>query len=233
MADGFVETLENEKQHKSKEMIEMSTFKSNIKTKREPEELLDNVCNGTGIIKIVCVGDYSGGWGKSVYIEDYISSEETIRENPSNKPTIGVDFALKILRDKSGKKIQIQIWNVAEQERFNMLRVYCKNACGVIVFWGARSSSMDNLLKWKHHISQYVEQDVPFVLVVDNVFKTPAKWIGEGLVMNSQKEINNFCQEHGFFAWFEMMERAGGEKSVFGQAMRSLINEIISKNYKL
>ena len=109
-----------------------------------------------------------------------------------------------------------------------MVRVYCKNTHGVIVFWGTRSSSTDNALKWKHHISPFVGQDVPFVLVVDNVLQTPAKWIGEGLVMNSLEEMNSFCLEHGFFAWFEMMERAGGEKSVFGQAMRSLINEIIS-----
>jgi hypothetical protein len=50
--------------------------------------------------------------------------------------------------------------------------------------------------------------------------------------MKSQEETDSFCLEHGFIAWFEIQERAAGEKSVFGQAMRSLINEIISRRNK-
>jgi GTPase SAR1 family protein len=220
------------------EMIEMNTFKSNINTKRtrsnEPEVAIDNSCDGKAIFKILCVGDYSGRWSKGVYIQDYNSSDETIRENPSNGSVIGVDFTLKILYDKSGKRIRLQIWNIGEQERFgNMTRLYYRNAHGVIVFWGAMSQSMDSALKWKHNVSQALEPDVPFVLVVDNVFRTPKKWIGQDLVMNSLEEMDSFCLEHGFFAWFEMLERAAGGKSVFAQAMSTLVNKIISKNKTL
>ena len=231
MSDRYVETLY---EHKREEIIEMKTFKSNMKTERKPEVCADNFYDRTGIIKIICVGDYSGGWRKRVYIEDYISPDKTISENPYYSPIIVNDFPSKILHDISGKGIRIQIWNIGEKEKFSqMFKVWCKNSCGVIVFWGARSSSIDNALNWKHHISPLVGQDVPFVLVVDNVSKTPAKWIGEGLVMNSEKDMNSFCLEHGLFAWFEVQERAGGEKSVFGQAMKSLINEIISRKKKL
>ena len=232
MDDGRVIAANNalEEQQKPEEMIEMITFRSNIKTERESEVIIDNSYDRkTTLIKILCVGDYSGGWSKGVYIQDYIkSSKETISENPHNKPVIGVDFALKIFYDKSGKEIRIQIWNIAEQERYsNMTRLYCKNSHGVIVFWGAKSKSMDSALKWKHNISQGLEGDAPFVLVIDNVFRTPAMWIGKDLVMNSTEEMDSFCVQHGFLAWFEMQERAGGEKSVFGQAMSTLINEII------
>ena len=44
--------------------------------------------------------------------------------------------------------------------------------------------------------------------------------------MNSAEEMDNFCSEHGFVTWFEMLERGAGEKSVFGQVVAILVNEI-------
>ena len=219
-----------EVQHKIEDTntMEMVTFKANVNVQTTG---LDTAEVGKRILKILCVGDYSGAWTKSVYIQDYNTTDGTINENPCNKAIIGVDFFLKTLYEQSGKKIQIQIWVLAEQERYtDMSNLYLKNSDGAVVFWGAMNNSTDSALRWKRYISKGLKQDIPFVLVVDNVFRTPAKWIGEGLVMNSSEEMDNFCWDNGFLAWFEMLERAAGEESVVGQAITALVNEIISRN---
>jgi hypothetical protein len=225
MAEGCVVTgNKNTKiQGKSEELIEMDTFKSNIKAECGKS-------NKKTMFKIVCVSDYYGCWSKRVYIQDYIDG--TIRKNPNNDLIIGADIALKSLYDKSGEQIRIQVWNINEIATSypDMFDIYYRHSDGVIVFCAATSESMDSALKWKHHISQALGQDIPpFVLIVDNVCRTTA-WMGQGLVMNSSEEMDSFCREHGFFAWFEMLQRVGGEKSVFGQAVSTLINKIISRN---
>ena len=139
------------------------------------------------------------------------------------------------LYDVSANKISICLWNIPEIDRSPkysfMKNLHRKlNFDGAIVLWGAMDDSMGSALKWKQHISQAVKQDIPFVLLVDNVFQTPATCMGEGLVANSMEEMNIFCLEHGFFAWFEMLEPVGGKKSIFGRAISTLINEIIYRN---
>jgi hypothetical protein len=236
MAEACVVTSNNHTniQGKPEDIIEMNTCTSYFKAERsrsiDPELAIDNTYAGKKFLKILCVGDYSGGWSKGVYIEDYRSSDGTISENPNNFPVIGGSFSTKCLYDKSGKEIRLKMWNVPENERFFPTnRVLYRNSDAGIVFWGAKSDTMECALKFKREITQ-IEPDIPFVFVVDNVFQTPARWMGEGMVMNSPEEMDSFCLEHGFFAWYELLERAGGEKSVFGQAMRTLINEIIFRN---
>ena len=235
MGEAFVDTANgiSDDQGKREDMIKMITFKSNRMTElstrsKKPE-------NGIGspgkssieILKIVCVGVWSGGWSKGVYINDYIAG--TISENPDNNPVIGVDFFLKVFHDNSNGEVRLQIWNIAEQERFwNMTKIYYKTSKGGIVLWGAGSRSMESAIRWKEDISR-TEPDIPIVLLVDNVFKTPKKWIGEELVMNSADEMDNFYSEHGFVTWFVMLECAAGENSVFGQAMATLVNEIVCR----
>ena len=223
-----------EVQGKAEEMIEMNTFTLNINEERarsnEAEVVINNSCDGKTVFTISCVGPYCGSWSKGVFIEDYLSSDETIRENPFNGAVIGASYSNKCLYDREGKEIEIEIWNVAEQERyFPLYGIYGRISEGAILFWGPKTDTMECALKYKNEITQ-IKPNIPVVLVVDNVFQKPSEWIGQGLMMNSREEMDNFCLEHGFFAWFEMLERAGGEKSVFGQAMATLINEIISRN---
>jgi hypothetical protein len=218
----------------TEEMVDINAFISNVQAECtrpiDPEVGKGSSFARKKCFKILCVGGYSGGWSKGVYIEDYRSMDETISDDPNNFPIIGADFSTKSLYTKSGDEIRLVIWNLAEHERFfSMNKVHYRNSDGAIVFWGAKSRTMECALKFKHEITK-IQPDIPFVLLVDNVFQTPVKWIGEGLVMNSHERMDRFCLEHGFATWFEMRERVGGEKSVFGEAMSTLINEIISRN---
>lgn len=232
MADTYVlkSNADTDIRAKLDESLEVNTFTPFVKAVDQEAAVGDDCHAPKKVFKILCVGDYSGGWSKGVHIEDYRSSSETIKENPDNFPVIGGSFSTKSLYDSSGKEIRLVIWNVPEQERFFPTnRILYKGSDGAIVFWGAKSHSMKRALKFKREISE-IEPNIPFVFVVDNVFQTPAKWIGQGLTMNSLEEMDSFCHEHGFYTWFEMLERVGGEKSVLGQAMWSLINEITSRN---
>ena len=228
-ATGTTKSQQSENPNERDE-LEMTTFKSSYKigsTKSMKPEAISSSYNKL-LLKIFCVGDYSGSWNKQVYIKDYV--DESLSKSNDYAPIIGVDFALKKLHDTSGNEIKLLIWIMNEVERFNrrnMFNIFYKNANGAIVFWGANSSSMDSAVKWKQHVS-LTQPNIPFVLVVDNAYRTPVKWIGQGLVMNSTDEMNNFCMEHGFFAWFEMFTRGAGVDSVFGQAMTTLVNEIRS-----
>ena len=212
--------------------VELIALKSNVTTETNNTEVAINIDSsyaGKRSFKIICAGNFSLSWSKGVYIDDYISSDGKISGNPNNLPVIGAAYSVKRLnRINAGGEICLEIWNLAEQERLFSIygKYYCRNADGAIVFWGAKSNSMDRALKYKDEIRKSAP-DIPMVLLVDNVFQPPAKWVGEGLVMNSIEEMDDFCTEKGFFTWFEMLERATGEKSVLGQAMATLVNEIV------
>ncbi len=87
---------------------------------------------GSHLLKIIVVGD--PGVGKSSFIRRYVHNEFDI----NSKPTLGIDFALKILEFErsDGKKLEvnIQLWDIAGQERYgNMTRIYYQGARGAIV----------------------------------------------------------------------------------------------------
>ena len=155
-----------------------------------------------------------------MYINDYIA--RTISENPDNNTVIVVDFFLKGFHNNSNVEVRLLIWNITENEKFwNISRMYCRNSKGGIVFWSVKNRSMESA-----RFSNRTVPDIPIILLVDTVFKTPEKWIGEGLGMNSSEEMGTFCSEHEFVAWFDMLERGAGEMCVFGQAVATLVNKI-------
>ena len=224
--------VQEKPEEKNNRMVEMRTSNVEAESNRSSERriLIDNSCDGKTRLKILCAGPYSGAWSKGVYIADYISSNGTINGDSNNGTVIGASYSEKQLYDKLGKRILIQIWNLAEQERsFLVYTIVSRSADGGIVLWGPAMDTIECVLDYKKQITQK-KPDLPVILIVDNVFETPKVWMGHGLPINSPKEMDNFCLANGFFAWFEMQKRACGENSVFGCAMATLINEIISRN---
>ena len=222
--------------------IEMQTFKTNAKPDKrmsshdkrpKPEVKHGGQLGESKLVKLVCCGDYSFNWSKRVYINDYIGTTPPIEED--NCICIGVNFYMKYLHRRCKLRntddlINLQIWEIAEQERYSsMCRVYFKNAAAAMVLWGARSESFESALKWKEAIIEATTNDVPVVLIVDNVTRSgpPVSWLGSGMLMDSREAMDEFCVEHGFIAWFEMRSRdwESGEKSVFGQAVSRLLDE--------
>ena len=67
--------------------------------------------------KVLVIGDY--GVGKTSLIRRYTEGYFS----PNYKLTIGVDFALKTVEGEDGKKVALQLWDIAGHERFGHMTV--------------------------------------------------------------------------------------------------------------
>ena len=208
------------------EEVEMKTFKTNVPPTSECDK--DQVL----IIKILCLGDYTGGVGrKGVLIKDYLQVTPTVPTHLG--PLIGCDFHLKTVKWKKGEDhdpitITLQFWETGEQERLSrMTNVYYRNSHGALVFWGpGNSSSLDGAPKWLNDVNR-VCSSISFVLVTVNLSKKPL--YGPGEKFESEMAFDQFWKDHGFVGHFEIKARdwKSGEKSVFGQAVKCLIEKIL------
>jgi small GTP-binding protein len=79
--------------------------------------------------------------------------------------TIGVDFKVKeIVSD--GKRIKLQIWDSAGQERFrNITSSYYRNCSGIIIVYDVtRKDSFDKVTDWITEVRKFVPS-VPLIVV--------------------------------------------------------------------
>ena len=126
------------------------------------------------LFKVIIIGD--PGVGKTSFIRRYVSNNF----RADYKATIGVDFALKIVRWTETQTIKLQLWDIAGQERFTwMTRVYYKEGNTVfniktlttklnnqwytssaqgclIMFDLTNRNSFDNAVKWKKDVDSKV-----------------------------------------------------------------------------
>jgi GTPase SAR1 family protein len=215
--------------------VEMKTFKTNAPPEGETGE---NAC----LVKIVCVGDCTDGVRtKGVFLDDYRQVQP--RVNSFRRPVVGVDFHLKTIlwqRSETEEPVltRLQFWEIGKQERFsNMTRLYYRFSHGALVFWGTRNpSSLDAATKWRQEVRNHLPS-IPCVLITDNVAKPgqePLQWIGPGKIFESEVALDQFCKDHGFVDHFEIKSRdwESGEKSVFGQAVNCLLDEILQTEQK-
>lgn len=223
---------------KLQEEIEVINSKEDVVSDEETNESVECACSSQEpkeiSLKIVCVGGYTGGVGtKGVFIDDYLHVWPPVMTYRA--PLIGVKFYVKVLRWQKSIQhkplsIKLQIWEIAEQERFSkMVNVYFKDSHGALVFWGARRrTSLDEAQRWREKVMDTCPS-IPCVLVTDNIAKEPMQWIGPGKIFESNLALEQFCKNHGFVDHFEIKSRdwETGEKSVFGQAVNCLLDEIL------
>lgn len=95
------------------------------------------------MFKMCIFGD--GGVGKTCLVNRYLTG--IFKSNSTM--TIGVDFLLKTLEIED-KKVALQIWDFAGEDRFRfLLPSYVKGAsCGIFMFDITRNTSLNNLPNW-------------------------------------------------------------------------------------
>ncbi|KAJ9452300.1 Ras-related protein Rab-32A [Diplonema papillatum] len=149
------------------------------------------------LYKVLVVGE--GGAGKTSIIRRYVHNIFQM----TTKPTIGVDFALKMLHWQGKKQITLQVWDIAGQERYGqMTRVYYQAAVGaLVVFDIKKQDSFAAVAKWKLDIDNKVYMPdgscIPCVLLANKCDLAPLS------DFKTKEEMDAFCQEHNFVAWFE------------------------------
>lgn len=151
------------------------------------------------LYKVLLVGDI--GSGKTSIIKNYVHGVFS----PNYKSTIGVDFALKVLKGEE-QILRLQLWDIAGQERYGqMTRVYYKDAVGAfVVFDVTRQTTFDMAKKWKADVDSKLTIPV-FLLAnkVDLITEQADDWHQRRL------EMDKFCNEQGFADWFETSAKSG------------------------
>ena len=113
------------------------------------------------LYKIVLIGD--SGVGKSSLVSRYVKGTF-----PKNKgATIGVEFASKNLKLKTGTNVKAQIWDTAGQERYRAVTsTYYRGAIGAMVIYDiTKYQTFESVFRWKEELKQYAENGIMVMLV--------------------------------------------------------------------
>lgn len=112
------------------------------------------------LYKILLLG--SSAVGKSSLLLRF--ADDTFKENQIS--TIGVDWKIKTV-DMNGKRIKLQLWDSAGQERFRTIASsYYRGAHGVaIVFDLTDAKSFESLESWLEEIGEHASGSVRRILI--------------------------------------------------------------------
>ena len=174
----------------------------------------------TRIMKIIVVGDM--GTGKTSMIRKYVEGNFS----EFYRITIGVDFASKIL-EVDGKKIDVQLWDIAGQERFgSMTGVYYRESVGaVVVFDITRPSTYDMTKVWKEDIEAKVQTSlgttVPTLLIGNKIDLKTDSW------ENRVVEIREEAKEKKYLDFFETSAKDGTN---LDEAIMRLVKYVLDNN---
>uniref|UniRef100_A0A1B6G232 Ras-related protein Rab n=1 Tax=Cuerna arida TaxID=1464854 RepID=A0A1B6G232_9HEMI len=171
------------------------------------------------LFKVIVIGDPTVG--KTSFVQRYV--QNTYRKD--YKGTVGVDFALKILKLGEGQTVKLQLWDIAGQERFTwMTRVYYKDAHGcVIMFDLTNKNSFVNTLKWKRDVdSKCTLPDgslIPCMLLANKCDLQAQRQV-------DQMEIETFYKQHNFIGWTETSPKEG---LMVNDSMRFLVDVMMKQ----
>jgi len=125
------------------------------------------------LCKIILVGD--ANVGKTHILNRYIKG--TLPKH--NVPTIGVEFATRVVELPSGVKVKAQIWDTAGQERYRAITsAHYRKALGALVVYDiTKEKTFESVTRWVEELKYHAEPDIVIVLVgnkVDLVEKNPS-----------------------------------------------------------
>lgn len=160
--------------------------------------------------------------GKSALVRRY--SHGTFSQ--SYKSTVGVDFALKVLKWKDGISIRLQLWDIAGQERFGqMTRVYYKDAVGALLLYDVtQPATFQSVKRWKNDVDNKVLLDdgrpIPCVLIGNKV-----DLLNSGRLPSKDEQfLSEYTAENQFLSWFTTSAKTGHG---IEEAMEHLVTKII------
>ncbi|XP_069141824.1 ras-related protein Rab-7L1-like [Argopecten irradians] len=174
------------------------------------------------LFKVIIIGDPTVG--KTSFVQRYVN--DSYRRD--YKMTIGVDFALKVVKWSETQTIKLQIWDIAGQERFtSMTRVYYKDAHACIIMFDlTQRSTFQNAVKWKKDLDAKCSlpdgSTVPCLLLANKCDLSHREV--------EQNEIEDMCKEHDFVGWTETSVKEG---LMIEESMRFLMEEMMTKHSEL
>ena len=117
------------------------------------------------LYKILLLGD--SAVGKSCLLLRYC--ENSFQE--SHLATIGLDFRLKTITLENNRKIRIQIWDTAGEDRFRSItRNYYKGAHGIVLIYDVTDQqSFQHIKDWVDKIKEESKEGVIIYLVGNKI----------------------------------------------------------------
>eukprot|EP00005_Dracoamoeba_jomungandri_P010844 CAMPEP_0174274856 /NCGR_PEP_ID=MMETSP0439-20130205/59502_1 /TAXON_ID=0 /ORGANISM="Stereomyxa ramosa, Strain Chinc5" /LENGTH=206 /DNA_ID=CAMNT_0015366899 /DNA_START=37 /DNA_END=657 /DNA_ORIENTATION=+ len=173
--------------------------------------------NGSGdydhLFKLLIIGD--SGVGKSSILLRF-TDDEFDEEHPC---TIGVDFAVKVLRFED-KKIQLTIWDTAGQEKFRALTSsYYRGTQGIVLVYDVTDrDSFLHLEIWLKEIEMYCNNPEVVKLLVGNKIDKANRKV-------TREEGKAFAQERSMV----FIECSAKTKLGIQQTFEELVNKILEK----
>ncbi|KAJ8760542.1 hypothetical protein K2173_015209 [Erythroxylum novogranatense] len=111
------------------------------------------------LIKLLLIGD--SGVGKSCLLLRFSDGSFTT----SFITTIGIDFKIRTI-ELDGKRIKLQIWDAAGQERFRTITTaYYRGAMGILLVYDVTDESSFNIRNWIRNIEQHASDNVNKILI--------------------------------------------------------------------
>ena len=177
-------------------------------------------------MKVLIVGE--PGVGKTSIVARYVHG----MFSGHYKSTIGVDFALKSIQWNSKLRIDLQLWDLAGQERLGtQINIYFREAMGALcVYDASRDETKAQVAAWKQHLNEKVSHgsqhvEIPCIMIANKMdLVVPLAEIAD----NPYSEINAMADQLGFLGGFptSMKENKG-----LDPAMKALITEMLV-NYR-
>lgn len=112
-------------------------------------------------LQLIIIGD--SGCGKTSFMDRYCDGQYRVSYNA----TVGIDFKVKTVISSNNKRVKLQIWDTAGQEKFNSITTaYYRNARGVVIMYDVtRANTFENVRKWLALVSQFGRGDVEIAIV--------------------------------------------------------------------
>ena len=113
------------------------------------------------LYKIIIIGDTNVG--KTALLSKYLKG--IFQASPL--PTVGTEFATKIIQIKEGGYIKAQIWDTAGQEKYKSITYhhYKKSVGGLIVYDITKRSTFENVKNWYNDLITLGEKGCIIALV--------------------------------------------------------------------
>ncbi|XP_064606983.1 ras-related protein Rab-7L1-like [Liolophura sinensis] len=169
--------------------------------------------------KIILIGEPSVG--KTAFVHRYVNDSFPRHY----KVTVGVDYALRVVRRPGHQRIKLQLWDIAGQERFTPLtRVYYKGTHGCIIMFDlTKRSTYLRCIQWKN--------DLDAKCSLPDGSPIPCLLIGNKCDLSDKQvtdlELETMCQENSFIGWTETSVK---ESVMVEESMEFLTDAMLAKD---
>jgi len=166
------------------------------------------------LAKVLVVG--ASETGKTSLINRFV-----FREFIAVEPTIGVNFAQKVVKGKDGT-LNLSIWDLSGRPRFRFLMPrFCAGAAGVLLVYDvSRPSTLAEAAQWLKLVSSNPGQtEPPVVVLVGSKSDLPC--------CVPLQEVKSFCSSYGIKRFIQCSAKSGHNVDLVFETLCSALQQVL------